>query len=63
MRIMRCDACGVELEAHGKRSTATIAEVPTFRNADRVVFDLCPSCAAKLKVLLSRDKDAYGVAF
>ena len=65
MRVneIRCDSCNKVLEAHGKRSTVTISSVPAFRNVDKCVFDLCPNCAARLKVLLSRDFHSYGPAF
>lgn len=63
MRELRCDSCNEVLEAHGKRSTVTISDVPAYRKTSKCVFDLCPTCAARLKVLLSRDSHTYGPVF
>lgn len=49
-----CDMCGAVLAAHGKRSTVTISSVPAYRSSDKSIFDLCPACAARMKIRLSQ---------
>lgn len=63
MKEIRCDSCNEVLDAHGKRSTVTISNVPAYRKVDKCVFDLCPTCAARLKMLLSRSFHTYGPVF
>lgn len=55
--MITCDMCGQVMATHEKRSTVTISSVPAFRSADRCVFDLCPACATRLSLELSKEKD------
>lgn len=55
-----CDVCGVSLDAHGKRFTLSLNRVPAIRVADGHRWDLCPECAARLKMLMSRNHETYG---
>lgn len=52
--VFTCDMCGEVMHVHQKRSTVTISDVPAFRGTDRKVFDLCPACAERLRIELSR---------
>lgn len=54
MNIITCDKCGQSMTIHEERYTVTISSVPAFRNADKCVFDLCPACATRMKLELSR---------
>lgn len=55
-----CDVCGRPLEHHGDRYTLRIEHVPAYRDrrADHRLYDLCPQCAARMKVQLGR-RDGY----
>lgn len=51
--VFRCDMCGRALPQHGDRYVMKLDKVPAFR-VGRKPFDLCPECAARLKVKLGR---------
>lgn len=56
MRVnqFRCDRCGRVLEMHGERYVMRMERVPKQRIAGGRAFDLCPECAATLKIELGR---------
>ena len=50
-----CDSCGRPLQHHGKRYVVKISEMPMLRLVrNDVTYDLCQTCAARLKVKLGR---------
>lgn len=56
---MCCDMCGRTLEHHGSRYTLSMSKLPAIRSlGSKDTFDLCPQCAARLKVKLGR-RDGY----
>ena len=55
--MITCDMCGEVMATHEKRYTVTISHVPAFRAADKSVFDLCPKCATRMKLELTRRRD------
>lgn len=55
-----CDVCGAAIDRHGKRFTLTLSRVPAVRATDGARWDLCPECAARLKIIMERDRDIYG---
>ena len=49
-----CDMCGVELDRHRDRYVLRFQSVPVYRAAgSKSSYDLCLTCAARLKVELS----------
>lgn len=57
-QLFRCDMCGRALPQHGDRYTVKVEKVPAFRMIGHGPYDLCPECAARLKVKLGR-RDGY----
>ena len=54
-----CDICGRSLPQHGNRYTVDFTKIPVRRLAkSEKPYDLCPQCAARLKVQLGR-RDGY----
>lgn len=44
-----CDRCGAGLGRYGERYTLRIEPVPAVRDTSAAVYDLCPSCAKRMK--------------
>lgn len=57
-QVFTCDSCGRPLSQHGDRYTVRVSRVPAFRQLGERPYDLCPQCAARLKVQLGR-RDGY----
>ena len=52
-----CDMCGAELENHGRRYVMSLAKLPTVRLVGSMSrYDLCETCAARLKVRMGRSQ-------
>ena len=61
VELFRCDMCGRALPQHGDRYTLRVEKVPAFRMTGRKPYDLCPECAARLKVKLGRRDGQFDV--
>lgn len=44
-----CDRCGTKLDRYGERYTLRIERVPAVRDTNSTAFDLCPTCAKRMK--------------
>lgn len=44
-----CDRCGTKLDRYGERYTLRIERVPAVRDTNSTAYDLCPSCAKRMK--------------
>ena len=53
-RVFTCDLCGRALAQHGDRYTVRVSKVPAIRQVGEKPYDLCPQCAARLKMQLGR---------
>lgn len=50
-----CDLCGKPLRHHDRRYVVKLSEMPVLRLVrNDVTYDLCQTCAARLKVRLGR---------